>query len=848
MAAEPVSETLAASASLPAAERWRERVNAAARLQQEGRLGDAEALLRPTIDEARRPPPGVPADRVSEALAAALVNQATVLAARGGVASLDEADRLLGEAERHARSLGGGVRLGTVSLNRAFVAGLRGDVRRARPALAEAERHYRAAGALSDLAWALRARGSQLADAGQLREALPLQQRARSIFVAEDEPEQADMTEIGLVAIRHQLEERIDADERRRLREVAARLPPEPAIQLLGNLGNIAMADDLEAAETLWRAARDRSRAEGRELAEQRAELSLASVERRRGDVLAALGRTESARAALSRLGAWDAVARADVNRALALEDLAMREEADTARRAALRRDAASAAVAAVGALDRLRHALPGAVERRALLEHRYPQLFTVALGAAMRAGDAALLAALAERARVQPALAGDGQSFRDPRPVRARPGGITVPGDGSPVTLTEHAEGLAGRGARWLSWWRADADLLRIGVGGATGAGADADAVAPPERQLSALARWLARPTLDDHARANGDAAQATRLALWRAAVAPLLRDDHLAAQLATTMPHRVRRTMAAEIERLRATSLDDVLLPLARALLGEPLLAELAARPRGEPARLVLAPIRALADVPWPMLPLRSAEPGERPADVPRLLDVADLALALPTSLVTVPDVRPATGGTLAVLDPLGDLTRARHVAPSARRLGSTAPEPATRATFAVALREPLRTLVLAAHVRPGTPARPDSAALMLRGDGGRPDPLTARELAAHGVPPVCVVLGCDGSGAGASDEWTGLATGLVWAGARWVITSTWPTLEDAPTAHGDTKLVAAVERDGAPEGLRTWQRARMADWRVSPDDPATAPYRWAGTVLTGPAPALVTGSGTS
>ncbi len=72
--------------------------------------------------------------------------------------------------------------------------------------------------------------------------------------------------------------------------------------------------------EGLWRRVRDRSRAEQRAVDEARAELALAGVARRRGQLQPALEQTEEAGERLRKLGAWEPAARADINAALRID------------------------------------------------------------------------------------------------------------------------------------------------------------------------------------------------------------------------------------------------------------------------------------------------------------------------------------------------------------------------------------------------------------------------------------------------------------------------------------------------------------------------------------------------
>ena len=89
----------------------------------------------------------------------------------------------------------------------------------------------------------------------------------------------------------------------------------------------------------------------------------------------------------------------------------------DPWRAASLRDDAADSALAAVSTLDRLRHSLPEAADRRALLVNAYPVIFPVAIGACFRARRFDEVAALVEKSRVQPLLRKGGAGYSNPCP-----------------------------------------------------------------------------------------------------------------------------------------------------------------------------------------------------------------------------------------------------------------------------------------------------------------------------------------------------------------------------------------------------------------------------------------------
>lgn len=823
-----VDAILASVRELPPSQRWAELVNAAVALHGAGRLDDATVVLEPVLAETR----GRDDDDARFALSAALVNRAIVDVAHGDAQRLRNASAMLDAAALHAQALGLGARLGTIEVNRARIASLEGRVADARSALERAEAHYRDADSPADVAWAQRALGASLASVGQLEEAAVLQARARDGFREAGDVEQADMTEVGLVAIRAELGDRIETEERERLERLAGKLSAEAGLQMLGNLGNIAARDgDLDGAERLWGLVFDRSRNEGWRVDEARARLALAGVLRRRGELEAALDETEAAGETLRALGAWEAAARADVNAALLLGLLADR---GGERAPELRARAAGRVVRAVDRLDRLRHALPTAAARRALLRRRYPQLFVAALEAALKTDEPDLVAALVERARIQPVLAAhrDATSgFVEPRALRTRPSALVLEGERPIVELADLAARLAGPEAHWIGWWRGDADLLVVDVQRDRTL-LETNDFPHGARQL--LDGCLARPRERESEAARGDRALAARLALRRAASCPLLADSALADRLtATLLPSTRRAAAAAEVST--PADLDEILWSLARAVLPSALLAQ-GEDGGGSRLPLVVAPPPVLADVPWALLPLRARASDEPAAAVPRLLDVADIVVGLPASLASQGAVASHGTGTLAILDPLGDLPHARRLALDGVRLGTGGDAAATRENVLASLRKGFGLLVVAAHIRAGVADDPASAALALHDGAGASDYMTVSELANAGAPQTCVVVGCDASGGVVGDEWTGLATALLWAGATWVVASTWPTTEDRHTAASDRALATTVQAHGARAGLWSWQRERLSAWRAAPGDPAHAPYRWAGMIVCG------------
>lgn len=823
-------------------ERRARSVNAAVELKTHGLLVAAEALLESVASGCRTNLAGGEGDNSREVLAVCLINLATIAIDRGAKNDVAAALELLDEAAKHAEALNDAARLGTIELNRGRACSLVGDIAGTRHGHQAALDWYRAAGASStDLAWAARASASSLADAGQLSEAKRLQLEALQVFRDAGEQQEADKTLVGLVAVRAELGEEFSSEEIATLDGLVRQLPSEAALQLAGNVGNIVRSrGDLEHAARLFEWMRDLCRREGRRAGAAKAELSLAGVAREAGDLDEALTLTAAAQQALSDLGLWREVAHADHNTAVILDALANRS---TPPQQALLREAATHALAAVASLDRFRHALPTAADRRALLLHTYPGLFSTAMRVCLRAGLLDECAALVERSRIQPVLSsrtGDDEGFTEPAPIAARAGVRAVGGIGAVVALAAEAERLVGASTRWIGWWRRDADLLRAVTGRDGVSIATTDYAQQP---LELLADCRARTGDRELAAAAGDPRTAARLALWRAANGPLLDDPALAAALRDTFSASTRRQLQPACDRLRATGLDEILWPLARMLFGEPLLKTLAAT--SDRARFVVAPPPMFGDIPWALLPLAEPRGAQGCKTVSRLIDIADFVVGLPASLAAAGGKRAPRGArTLLIADPTGDLPWTRGLAIEAEtRLGHGHAQASREQVLRALSERDWDILALAGHITPGRVDDPASTALLLAGEADQPAALTARQLGAAGAPPVCIVLGCDGAGAAVGAEWTGVATGLVWAGTTWVVTTSWPMLEDRHSATCDAELVTSVQRHGACEGLWQWQRLQCERWRENPADRAAAPYRWAGTIVTGSGSAAAT-----
>ena len=769
-------------------------------------------------------------------LAAALVNRASAMI--DGRAS-GPPDALLDEAERLLVELGDQTRLATVLINRAVLASKRNELGAARTAYVAAAEQYRRAGADDvDVAYAIRGEAATLAAVGRLREALECYEDAAGRFARCGRADEALTTEIGAVMARHALGMEVAPAERDRLEGRLGDMPVGVAGSLAMNLANIATErGDLVAADRLRRRARRLFTAAGARTEVARVDLSAAVALRQDGQWDASLRRIAQARRSLVAESRWLTVAHADHNAALVLRERALAVEKPGGPLAGR---SADFALQALSSLDRYRHSLPDAADRRALVARTYPAMFSSTLRSGLLALRPPEVAAVIERARVQPVLAGRAPiRLATPPPIAAREDSVPVGGEGRPLVLAREAARLAGRGAHWLGWWAEGVDLFTAdsSAGRVHVALRDVD-----ELGLARLAAALAVTRPADRVAANGDHDLAERIALWRATRGPLLADHKMAAWLAATLPKHGRETVAAEDAVAAVAAADDaqLLWPLSRMLFGTDMLERLM-RPGAPRMRLVIAPPPALGRIPWAALPLRDPAAGGT-GPTPRLVERADIVVGLPASLVRSPVRRrggaAADDRVIVIADPTGDLpwTRAMDV-PGALRLGAGARR-ATRAALSEALANGARMLVVAGHAEPGSDDDPASSALLLAGQDGQPDAFSVADIAAARVraPAICMLLGCDGAGAATGNEWTGIATGWVWAGAAWVITTTWPVLDDAVTAALDADLVARVRRDGPLEGLWGWQRSLAERWARGRTDLAAAPYRWAGTIAVG------------
>lgn len=708
----------------------------------------------------------------------------------------------------------------------------------ARRAYARSRAAFTAAGADPiDLAYVDRLDAAALARTGRYDEALPLFKRAYATFADKGTPEDVDRTLVGLVQARYQLGRPVSPQDLDDYEATALRLSPSESVAMGLNLANIAHRQHDDArADRLYRTFAKRARDMQMPVDAAKFDSSYAVVLRSRGQLDAALALNRSAAAAFAEAGMLRELANADHNQALLLEEQARAVlPSDQQRAESLRNAAADSTLAAVSTLDGLRHSLPEAADRRALLLNVYPEVFTVAISACFRAGRFDEVAALVEKSRVQPVLRRDGAGFIDPAPVAARRGARSVGGSGATVVLAELAASQLGPGSAWLGWWSDCHRLVRC-----RSRRDDVDVESGPfdAAAVDLLAAALPVVLPADAVAADGDQQFAQLVALWRAASGPLLSDPVLVRSLERIIERRIRDQVAAAdtFTVMMTMTCDELLWPLSSMLFAETWRADLIeAASSDNRLGVIVAPPPMFGRVPWAALPL--SDPHDGP--VPHLIEVADVVVGLPASLavglhqmpVTVPGPR---GAGVVVADSLGDLPYTRQLTPDGMTiLGPAGSAPATRAKLVAALSAGQELLVVNGHVRPGSAVEPASSALMLVSPNGETDAMTVADFAAVGVPPQCVILGCDGAGAATGTEWTGLATGLVWAGACEVVTTMVPVVEDNLTATLDAELLDSIRSHGAVQGLLGWQRTMAARRRDDPRTSAGAPYRWAETV---------------
>ncbi|WP_396884562.1 CHAT domain-containing protein [Mycolicibacterium sp. CBMA 226] len=301
-------------------------------------------------------------------------------------------------------------------------------------------------------------------------------------------------------------------------------------------------------------------------------------------------------------------------------------------------------------------------------------------------------------------------------------------------------------------------------------------------------------------------------------------------------------------ELARLLGALLPDEAWDLLRQCSDEP-----------EPPVLFVSPSARLSRVPWGLL----AQPTG--TDDQRLIELADLLLAVPPNIANAPrpQPHPVDGLPLLVLDPkvpgqrpdsalgsvLGrpspDTELARHFGERPALPTVTAPvelfrrADADRRWLASQLaQQPSRLLYVGhASAAPDRDGSADQAALHL----AEPEPLTAADIMVMGlaVPPRVALLACASGADYRFDEATGLVAAMILGGAQVVTATLWslPTTAGYRTATAGgadpmSEVIVAVDtahEDATPaRAMNRWQRHCLRRWRTG--DAALSPVYWA------------------
>lgn len=297
-------------------------------------------------------------------------------------------------------------------------------------------------------------------------------------------------------------------------------------------------------------------------------------------------------------------------------------------------------------------------------------------------------------------------------------------------------------------------------------------------------------------------------------------------------------------DLEEALATKLGDALLP-------GPLKQQLAQANNGKPLSLVAAPCPALCLISLCALGIGD---GRRLIEAAVIRYAPSAALAAEIEHQTRPQQR-GRGGPAPVVAGLFDPDRTRPLLHASCLASAVAGEEALVAERAT--RSNLKEALARAKIRPGsagvfvysgharTPHVPGVALLCLHHDDGEPQlcpmqnccggtPLTAAELygqdptdaaITYPMPGRVLLTACDtsgGSSVGRSGEWLALAPAMMWAGARMVVATSWPTLDDPRTLAMDIALVEILTTASDPaEELRKIQLDKLRMWRSGPQE---------------------------
>jgi hypothetical protein len=272
-----------------------------------------------------------------------------------------------------------------------------------------------------------------------------------------------------------------------------------------------------------------------------------------------------------------------------------------------------------------------------------------------------------------------------------------------------------------------------------------------------------------------------------------------------------------------------------------------------------LFVSPSARLSRVPWGLLTQATG------ADDQRLIELADLLLAVPPNIANAPRRKPhpVAGPPLFVLDPkvpgqrpdsalgsvLGrpspDTMLTRHLGERPALPTVTAPvelfrrADADRQWLAEQLAQQPARLVYVGHASaaPHRDGSADQAALHL----AEHEPLTAADIMVMGVPvpPRVALLACASGADYRFDEATGLVAAMILGGAQVVTATLWslPTTAGyraATAGSGDPMSDVIIAVDTAHQAttparaVNRWQRDCLRRWRSG--DATLSPVHWA------------------
>lgn len=358
------------------------------------------------------------------------------------------------------------------------------------------------------------------------------------------------------------------------------------------------------------------------------------------------------------------------------------------------------------------------------------------------------------------------------------------------------------------------------------------------------------------------------------RATTIAITRDGLIAASAATAAQqaatvHRIRASIDAYAPGQRQARFDHRAARQLYRLLFPPALAPVLAAhssllyvPRGAlaelPLGLAIAPGRAAGGkINWLVrrhaITLLSGLSAPRAAPAAgRSPDLAFLGVGdpvLPQAAVAMAASPPAMAGralpqdlaSLARLPPLPGATAELRQLGAALAGGSPlllAGLEATRRRLNALALDRFRVIAFATHgLAPSESGRAGEAALLLSADNGRPDLLTASDIAQWRLNADWVILSACNSASGAepgAPQLSGLATAFMRAGARNLLVSSWPVRDDAASRLTVATLKGAEQGLSRPEALRRAMVALIDDPAL---DDAGHPAVWAAFSLVSP-----------